>query len=355
MYAGKEVEAVRHALGKVVDGPASGVADPAGERARRVDDRIVGAGNHDSQRIVGEITFDGADPGVVPGGGADIGAANEAGECHVVDDASRRQLAERRPALELEVREGAQHDGGIRNPHPVGAGAQRNGGGEVRPGRVPGDDEAGGVAAQQGPVLDDPGVDVESVVEGHRKRELRGGPVIGGHHHGVVRERELAGHEVAVLGRADGEAAAVEVDDDRRRGLGRRRGAVELASRDAVAHRQVDLIDRHVGNRLGAAGRHQRRIRLMAVADVARAHRRDHQVAQRYGLPVVGDDAVHRHGRVVGGDVAQPVDRHRGGDVDLAGRDAPQRIECHRGHPTEVLTGPMAPDQNSSHDDFIRR
>ena len=120
---------------------------------------------------------------------------------------------------------------------------------------------------------------------------------------------DLAGQEVAVVGGADREPATVVVDHHGQQLVGvDPRRTVQLAAGDPVPDGDVHRCHLHVGHRRRTGRGHQRGIGLMPVADVAAAYRRDHQVTQGHGLPVVGYHPIHWHGGVIVRDIAQPVD-----------------------------------------------
>ena len=212
VHSWEEVEPVRHSGREVRRHGCTGLVESVGKGSRRVDDGIVGAGGYHGRRITGEITVDGTRVGVIPRCRRQIRAADETGEGGVVDDAARGLFDERRPALETKVDHRPEQDHRIGPTHAIILAAQRQCCGEVRPGRIAGHRHEVGIAADPRGVVEHPAQNVVGIVERYRERKLRSRPVIRRDHPCTIEMGDLAGQEVAVVGRADRESATVLVD-----------------------------------------------------------------------------------------------------------------------------------------------
>jgi len=112
-YAGKEIEAVRHAFAnEVLDRFAPRRAQLLREGAVVINKRIGRAGSDERGRIVAQVGSRRAGVRVRPVLTVDLSAADEPDEGGIIDDAKRREALERLVLLEEEIRDrGEQHRG----------------------------------------------------------------------------------------------------------------------------------------------------------------------------------------------------------------------------------------------------
>jgi hypothetical protein len=180
-YAGKEIEAVRHAVAnEVFDRFAPRRAQFLREGAVVINKRIGRASGDERGRIVAQVGPRRAGVRVRPVLAVDeISAADEPDEGGIIDDAKRREALERLVLFEEKIGNRGEQHRGLRRRDAFIARFDHEGGGEITARRIACHRNSRSIRAERGAVLLHPLQYREAIIEACRKRPLRRETVIG--------------------------------------------------------------------------------------------------------------------------------------------------------------------------------